>query len=136
MIEDSCAGGLVFLNDRLLILERYNGVWLFPKGHIDPGETAPIAAIREVEEESGLKARILEPLGETTYTFTENGAEHFKTVQWFLMEALSNQIKLEKDFFRDYRLVDESGIGRLSFAHDREMARRAFDLYPKWRNAK
>jgi diadenosine hexaphosphate hydrolase (ATP-forming) len=135
MIQDACAGGLVFVKGRLLILERYNGVWLFPKGHIDPGETAPVAAVREVEEESGLKAKILEPLGETAYTFTENGAEHYKTVQWFLMEALSNQIKLEKDFFRDYRLVEANGIGRLNFAHDREMARRAFDFYPKWRNS-
>ncbi len=127
MIQDFCAGGLVFLQEKLLILQRFNGVWLFPKGHIDPGETPKIAAVREVQEECGLQARILTELGETKYNFTENEVYHEKTVSWYLMRALDNEITLEKEFFLDYQLITVNQIKRLSFSHDQELALKAFN---------
>jgi len=133
MIQEYCAGGLVFINGKLLALERYNKVWLFPKGHIDPGETAPEAALREVKEESGLAARIIERLGQSSYSFLESGTEHFKTVEWFLMEAEPGKIIPEEGFFIDYQLLTLAEIDRLTFEPDREMAGRAFTIYQKWK---
>lgn len=131
MIKEYCAGGLVFVEGKLLALERYNKVWLFPKGHIDPGETAMIAAVREVKEESGLSARIIERLGDSSYSFLESGIEHFKTVEWFLMEAEPGIIVPEKDFFTDYQLLTIAELDRLTFLSDREMAGQAFAKYQK-----
>lgn len=133
MIRDYCAGGLVFCEGKLLILKRFNGVWLFPKGHIDPGETAMMAAIREVKEESGLLARIIGKLGQTSYSFTENVTMHFKTVEWFLMEALSQEISLEKDFFQEAMLINQSQVAFLSYEQDRELAAKGFEIYQKRR---
>jgi 8-oxo-dGTP pyrophosphatase MutT (NUDIX family) len=94
MILDDCAGGLVFWKNKLVILQRFNGVWLFPKGHIDPGETSEQAAVREVKEECGLTAEIIATLGETSYCFRENGMDHQKKVQWYLMKAgITNQLQ-------------------------------------------
>jgi diadenosine hexaphosphate hydrolase (ATP-forming) len=129
MIQEFCAGGLVFFAGKLVILRRFNGVWLFPKGHIDPGETPEIAAIREVWEESGLSARIIGKLDETSYTFSEHGDKHFKTVSWFLMETDSDRIALEKQFFNDGQWISEEQIAILSFSADQELASKAFHLY-------
>lgn len=133
MIKEYCAGGLVFVDGKLLALERYNQVWLFPKGHIDPGETPQIAALREVKEETGLSARIIEKLDNSSYSFLEDGVEHFKTVEWFLMEAEPGRVIPEKDFFIDYQLLTLAELDRLTFEPDREMAKRAFVRYQKWK---
>lgn len=131
MIKEYCAGGLVFSDGKLLALERHNNVWLFPKGHINPGETAAEAAVREVKEESGLTAKIIGKLGTTSYNFFESGEEHLKTVEWFLMEAEPGKIIPEKDFFVDYRMLSKAELDRLTFEQDREMAERAFIMYQK-----
>ncbi len=136
MIKEYCAGGLVFVDGKLLVLERHNKAWVFPKGHIDPGETALVAALREVKEEAGLSARIIERLGASSYNFPESGVEHFKTVEWFLMEAAPGEIIPEKDFFTAYQLLTSAEIDRLTFGPDREMARRAFTRYQKWKESR
>ena len=58
-----------------------------PKGHIDPGESPEQAAVREVEEEVGLVARVVASLTEASYTFYEKSrATHVdKVVHYYLM---------------------------------------------------
>jgi 8-oxo-dGTP pyrophosphatase MutT (NUDIX family) len=43
------------------------GLWVLPKGHIEPGETAEAAAVREIEEEAGVRATVVARAGEIEF---------------------------------------------------------------------
>ncbi|MBK8575862.1 MAG: NUDIX domain-containing protein [Elusimicrobia bacterium] len=62
-------------------------VWTFPKGHLEKGETTEMAALREVEEETGWRCKILGPLLDVEYPLTRDGKPVLKTVHWYRMEA-------------------------------------------------
>jgi 8-oxo-dGTP pyrophosphatase MutT (NUDIX family) len=73
MSRCSHAGGVVarIVDDEreylLVEARRSRGVWVLPKGHIEPGETPEAAAVREVEEEAGVCAAIVARAGDTEY---------------------------------------------------------------------
>lgn len=82
------AGGLVLnQNNQLLIIHRL-GKWDFPKGKIEKGETAEIAAIREVMEETGLsKITNITPFTSMYHTYTQDNKQILKETLWFLMRS-------------------------------------------------
>lgn len=65
--------------------------WIFPKGHIDPGEDAPAAAVRELREEGGVIGRAAEHVGVSTFTL---GARHVQVsyyLVWFEREGAADE---------------------------------------------
>lgn len=74
MAPYSHAGGVVSRivdgqREYLLVeASRVRGLWVLPKGHIEPGETPEAAAVREVEEEAGVRAAIVARAGESEFT--------------------------------------------------------------------
>ena len=61
------------------------GLWVLPKGAIDPGESGEEAALREVAEETGAHGHSLGKLGDTRYWFNWDGERVFKVVSFFLV---------------------------------------------------
>ncbi|MFY7861818.1 MAG: NUDIX hydrolase [Chitinophagales bacterium] len=86
------AGGLV-INERNQILFIFrNGKWDLPKGKMEMNETKELTAIREVEEECGIKVGKLKKHIVTTYhTYFQNGKDILKANYWYLMDASSLQ---------------------------------------------
>jgi 8-oxo-dGTP pyrophosphatase MutT (NUDIX family) len=82
------AGGIVVRRDgdRLSVLlvraKKDPSLWVFPKGHIERGETAEQAALRETREEAGIDGRLIGPVGEPLEF--DNGQELVR-VQYFLI---------------------------------------------------
>jgi ADP-ribose pyrophosphatase YjhB (NUDIX family) len=100
-VDETSAGGLVVdqrdgsrpcaaligrrdRRDRLL--------WSLPKGHLEDGESAEDAAVREVEEETGIAGRIIAPLGAIDFWFVAEGRKIHKTVHHYLMLALGGEL--------------------------------------------
>jgi 8-oxo-dGTP pyrophosphatase MutT (NUDIX family) len=61
------------------------GVWALPKGLIAAGERADVTALREVEEETGARGRLVRKLGDVRYVYTWAGERVFKVVSFYLV---------------------------------------------------
>lgn len=83
------AGGLVCNKNHHILLMFKRGKWDMPKGRIDLGQTKTEAALREVEEETGLKADKLNIKGKlvsTWHTTSHNNIKYLKKTHWYLMQ--------------------------------------------------
>ena len=126
----SHAGGVVYRRrgahpEFLVVTARSNPEdWVLPKGHIEDGETPDEAAIREVEEETGVRARIDGPLGDSELVFRGKR----QRVRYFLMQSieegrsgegrqtvwLPGRSALEQLSFEEPRRVLQTAIAALS----------------------
>lgn len=103
-----------------VLLIRYpgrRGSWDFPKGHIDPGETNQIAALREVLEEGGVSARIQCALQNTEYV---NPRGEARRVYWFLMLTDATSATPEPGFKAGFYDL-ATALGKLRHAQNRAL---------------
>ena len=105
-------------------------VWALPKGHIDPGESAEVTAVREVAEETGARGRSLGKLGDIRYVFTWEGERIFKVVSFFLVRYQGGRLgDLPEAFRHEVGEVRWLPLGEaprlLTYGGEREMARKA-----------
>lgn len=83
------AGGIVTKGgDYLLIYRRRK--WDLPKGKLDKGEESRKAAVREIEEETGVKGIIQNKICTTWHTYTENNSKILKRTKWYLLECVDD----------------------------------------------
>lgn len=134
MNREFSAGGVVFnQNNQVLLTKNNGGYWQFPKGHLDDGETVEQAALREVKEEGGVEAKIINKLGVEKYVYTTaSGEKIFKIVSYFLMEYLSGD---PKD--HDFEVADsawtnpDEALKKLSFSSAKTFLKKALDFRVK-----
>ena len=107
MVREISAGGVVLREisgtwhvaliepERESARQRSRAVLALPKGLIDPGETAPVAALREVQEETGITGELVAKLADTRYVYVRSwgdGERVFKIVTFYLLRYLSGEI--------------------------------------------
>lgn len=120
--EAEGAGGVVFRPDgAVLVLRHLEGSWVFPKGHIDPGEDALGAALREVEEEAGVQATCPDP-GFAETTRYKNARGTARVITWFLLLTDADKPILRELLFPEGGFfAPPEARTRLSFAEDRRL---------------
>jgi len=124
------AGGLVVRGDQILLIATHSGRWQLPKGHLEPGESAEQAALRETQEETGVRGRVVAPLPGVEYSFLQDGQRIEKRVDYFLLEYESGDAAAGDP--REVVGADwfpwEEGLHRLSFESERRVAGAAREL--------
>jgi 8-oxo-dGTP pyrophosphatase MutT (NUDIX family) len=123
--EVKASGGVVWrrsprgIEVALVHRPRYDD-WSFPKGKLTPGENWEDAALREVEEEIGLRCRLGHELPPTSYRDPKGRA---KVVRYWMMEPLDGEFAPSREV-DEMRWVDVGDARRvLSYEHDRALLR-------------
>jgi 8-oxo-dGTP pyrophosphatase MutT (NUDIX family) len=109
------------------------GLWVLPKGAIDPGETGEQAALREIMEETGVRGHLVVKLGDTRYWFNWDGERVFKVVSFFLVRYEGGRLGDISDEFR-HEVADAKWLplaeapSLLAYRGEREMAEKAIEV--------
>jgi 8-oxo-dGTP pyrophosphatase MutT (NUDIX family) len=126
------AGGVVVRDGACVVIvptrRAANGsrVLALPKGHPEEGESASDAALREVREEAGVEARLVEKLGDVRYWYMRGGRRIAKVVSFFLLEYLSGEVDdHDREVEHARWLPLEDAARELTYKGERDMARRA-----------
>ena len=132
-VDETSAGGLVVdrsgAEPRAALIARHDRrgrlVWSLPKGHVEDGETPEQAAVREVEEETGIRGRVVAPLGTIDFWFVADQRRVHKTVHHFLLEADGGELSDADIEVVEVAWVPLSEVaGRLAYADERRLLER------------
>ncbi|MFM1779617.1 MAG: hypothetical protein RIS51_762 [Actinomycetota bacterium] len=139
VVQEVSAGGLVLAADnsaKVAIISHKNrgghAAWVIPKGHIEKGESAEQAAVREVFEETGIEAEIIEKIGEISYSFKASGKRIEKTVHHFLLKQTGGFLTHEGDPTGEvvgvawFDLAELEGV--LAHENERRVAQQALEM--------
>jgi 8-oxo-dGTP pyrophosphatase MutT (NUDIX family) len=101
-------------------------VLALPKGHPDPGESPEAAAVREVREEAGVSASLVEKLGDVRYFYQRSGQRIAKVVSFYLLAYEAGEPGEHDHEVEEARWMDlEEAAKALTYKGEREMAARA-----------
>ncbi len=128
--EERSAGGVVVRGEQTLVIVPVrraadgSRVLGLPKGHIDPGETPLQAAVREVREETGVKAEPVSELGEVRYWYRRDGRTVPKSVVFYLLRYRSGDTGDHDEEVEEVRwMALAEACDALTYEGEREMAR-------------
>jgi 8-oxo-dGTP diphosphatase len=117
--EVKAAGGVVLRDGRIAVVHRprYDD-WSLPKGKLDAGETWEQAALREVQEETGLVCELGEELSPTSYHDRKGRS---KLVRYWLMDPVEGEFEPNDEVDELRWLTPGDAAALLSYPHDAEL---------------
>lgn len=133
MLVRNCSGGLVFFDNKVLLLKNDKHEWAFPKGVLREGDDEKAVALRRVLLEAGIKAHILAPAGKTAYEFYSLSRQRpvANKISWYVMSndtdvvepSLANNM-VEGGFF-----TIEEAMDMVTYSQDKSLLILAFQKY-------
>jgi 8-oxo-dGTP pyrophosphatase MutT (NUDIX family) len=138
IVKKHSAGGLLFDKNKVLLIhwDPPRSSYDFPKGSIEPNETPEQACLREVLEETGYNAKIVEYIGQTHYEYDWiDGTHHDKIVDYFLLDItdISNSVPKRElyETFQNVWLDVNRAMELLTRDIDKEILAKALAIVKK-----
>ena len=129
MGRETSAGVVLRRNVRCreYLLLDYGSHWDFPKGHIEAGEDPQTAAMRELQEETGIRDARLVPdfTHSMRYFYRKAGEGMMKVVIYFLADTLTGEVTLSHEHSGYAWLPYEDALKRLTFRNARDLLAKA-----------
>ena len=115
--------------------KRVKAALALPKGLVDPGETAPVTAIREVHEETGIVAELIAKLADIKYVYVRTwagGERVFKIVSFYLLHYEAGEIddiapEMRIEVARAHWVPLEDAPKLLAYKGEKDVVRRALE---------
>lgn len=138
MSSPTHAGGIVYKNEGnetlyLVISTKDNqqNTWVLPKGHIESGESDGEAALREVQEETGVVAQLMRPIGEVRYIVGTGAAKTHTSAKFYLMRWLFDAPEKRSEGRVLQWLPFEHALRKLTFPEGKRMLLLAHAKIPR-----
>ncbi|MDR5659377.1 NUDIX hydrolase [Serpentinicella sp. ANB-PHB4] len=130
MRQEVSAGGVVVFGNAILLLKKYNGDWVLPKGKVELEESFKEAAIREVYEEASVKVKVLKYLGDIHYTYKNCWKDNDivnKTVHWYMMQSKTMDcIPLKEEGFIEAKFIHmDRAVDHAKYEDEKQIIRKA-----------
>ncbi|MDD3931175.1 MAG: NUDIX hydrolase [Clostridiaceae bacterium] len=133
MLVRNCSGGVVFYQDKVLLLMNEKHEWVFPKGVIRSGDFPDEIALRRVQQEAGVKAKIVSTAGRTNYEFYSISRQRpvCNRITWYIMEAKEDTYQFNQSLgFRDGGFFPvEEAINLITYSQDKSLMMLSYQKY-------
>ncbi len=135
MIVRNCAGGIVFFEDKVLLICNDKQEWSFPKGVLKAGDKTKLSdlALRRVKLEAGVDSKVLAPCGRTNYEFYSISRRKpvHNNISWFVLAAETDVIVPGKDEgIEDAAFIRvEDALEKITYSQDRSLLMMAYQKY-------
>ena len=127
VVRGTVEGGGGARDGEVLLITVSGGRWQLPKGRLEAGETAEQAAVREVEEETGVRGRVRHELPAIDYWFSRPDRRVHKRVEYFLLDYVAGSTEGYDPHEVDGAawLPWDEALARLTFANERRVVEAA-----------
>ncbi len=121
----------------VLVGRSHSGIWVLPKGTPQSGETLEQVAVREVQEETGLKVRLIGYIGSISYSFIHDKIRYQKQVRHFLFEAIGGDTALhDAEYDRVEWFSIPEALRRLTYQNEVNILSQSEDILHRWLQAR
>lgn len=135
MIVRNCSGGIVFTEDKVLLVCNDKQEWGFPKGVVKAGGETGISdfAKQRIKIETGVDAKVIAPCGKTNYEFYSISRRKpvHNNISWFVMESQSDECKaLPETGTVDCKFVEVAkALDEITYSQDKSLLMMAYQKY-------
>lgn len=133
MLVRNCSGGIVFKGDKVLLLQNDKHEWIFPKGVIRTDELPEEVAVRRVQTEAGVTARIISPAGRTNYEFYSISRQRpvANKIIWYLMTTDQAEVRPNEalDFSDGGFYSVEEALSKVTYSQDKSLLLLSYQKY-------